>query len=64
MKLRDWLSSNEIDGGSFARTIGVTRAAVNYYVHGQRYPRPDIMQRITAATDGQVRPEDFYQATQ
>ena len=46
----------------FARRIGVTNESVRRYAHGQRFPRPEIMRRIMAATDGAVGPNDFLDA--
>ena len=30
------------------------------YANGERIPRPDVMARIVAETDGEVQPNDFF----
>ena len=45
--------------GAFAEQIGVSITTVYRYLSGERFPHPDVMRRIIAATDGTVGPIDF-----
>lgn len=60
MKLRDWMTRHNISEARLAGSLGTSQATVNRYARGERIPRPNIMARIIAATDGAVRPADFY----
>jgi transcriptional regulator with XRE-family HTH domain len=55
-----YLKKNEISYTDFAASIGTGIATVRRYALGIRIPRPEIMERIRAATGGQVTPNDFY----
>ncbi|MEN3212269.1 helix-turn-helix transcriptional regulator [Methylorubrum populi] len=59
MKLADYLSEVDIRPAAFAERIGVTRQAMWRYVSGDRRPEWDVLERIQAATDGHVTPNDF-----
>jgi hypothetical protein len=61
MRLSVWLQS--FDGGvkGFAALIGVHFTNVYRYIAGARMPRPGVMQRIAAATNGAVTAADFYE---
>jgi len=60
MHLRAYLAAHEIPIPAFAGLIGVSVQAVHRYVAGDRVPRPKVMERIKAATKGDVQPNDFY----
>jgi transcriptional regulator with XRE-family HTH domain len=60
MQLRDHLSAEKVSIPDFARAIGVSVQTVHRYLSGERIPRPEIMQKIKAATDGKVQPNDFF----
>lgn len=61
MKLADYLSERGISAAEFARRIQVgSRMSVLRYANGERIPRPDVMARIVAQTDGEVQPNDFF----
>lgn len=62
MELATYLDQNGTSLTDFAGKIGTTIEAVRKYKSKERMPKPDIMARITAATDGQVTANDFYQA--
>ncbi len=62
MNLSEYLSDHGLSPAKFAERIGVTDESIRRYAHGQRYPRPEIMRRIVATTDGAVGPEDFLDA--
>ena len=60
MKLERWTKIHGYTDGKFAELIGMDRSTVNLYRHGLRMPRPGVMEKITDATAGQVKPNDFY----
>ena len=60
MKLERWMKIKGYTDGQFAELIGMDRSTVNLYRHGLRMPRPAVMEKITDATAGQVKPNDFY----
>lgn len=59
MKLKEYLKTNKIKAKEFAEKIGVTPAYVTLIHQGKRWPRVDLMRRISEATDGQVTANDF-----
>lgn len=59
MKLSDYLVTQQLGPAEFARQIGVGRMTVHRYIRGERFPRPEVLQRIHHATAGQVTPNDF-----
>lgn len=62
MKLRNFLSENQISKTTFAHEIGVTsRMTVHRWIKGTCIPSRDLMHRITKVTDGLVRANDFYE---
>ena len=60
MKLERWMKIKGYTDGQFAELIGMSRVAVNLYRHGHRVPRPAVMEKISDATAGRVKPNDFY----
>ena len=60
MKLREFLSENEISEAAFSAQVGVSQVAVHRYVAGQRTPSYEIMLKIMDITDGKVSANDFY----
>ena len=60
MTLERWMKIKGYTDGQFAELIGMDRSTVNLYRHGLRMPRPAVMEKITDATAGQVKPNDFY----
>lgn len=60
MKLDVWLAQNQMNATQFAALIGCRESTVSMYVSGKRMPRHDLMQRIMAATDNQVTPDDMF----
>lgn len=59
MKLADYLKQNDMRMGEFANRIGTSHATVSRYISGARQPTWKILERISAATDGAVQPQDF-----
>lgn len=62
MKLSDYLSGQNESPAAFAAAIGVSRQAVHRYKAGERVPRPEVLSRIRAATNGAVTADDFMPA--
>lgn len=60
MKLDDYLRRGRVSEREFARRIEVSQQAVNRYRNGGRLPERAVMERITEATGGAVRPNDFF----
>lgn len=61
MDLDQYLTMTGKTETEFAREIQLTPQAVNYYRNRQRRPRDEsIIERIYAATNGLVTPNDFY----
>jgi len=59
MKLSDFLADRNIGVPEFGRRIGVSAETIRRYCDEGRVPKPIIMRRIFAATDGLVTPNDF-----
>lgn len=59
MTLSEYLRRHDLTAAAFAERIGVATMTISRYARGQRHPRPAIMRRIVAATDGAVGPNDF-----
>lgn len=62
MRLTEFLNASASTRTKFASEIGVTRIALHRYERGERFPRPEILERITAATEGKVTANDFMAA--
>ncbi len=61
MHLREYLAANG-SAQDMAGKLGVTAAAVRMWAAGQRIPGRDHMLKIVEITQGQVQPNDFYEA--
>ncbi len=59
MKLSDYLTQSQKSADIFAKEIGVTVSAVNFWRNGDRIPRIGQMQKIFEITQGAVTPTDF-----
>lgn len=66
MKLSEYLKENKITQNDFLQQAkenhGATfsKFALVKWCNGSRIPRPEDMRLINLATDGIVRPDDFY----
>lgn len=61
MRLEDWLNEQKVSVGAFARKIGVPDSTIRRVISERRSPTHAIMERIIAATDGAVLPNDFFE---
>ena len=59
MRLDQYLLDQNISPTAFAELIGVGRMQVWRYTKAGVVPRPNILQRIYAVTEGAVCPNDF-----
>lgn len=60
MKLADFLFQTGMTTSQLRRALGLSsRSAVSRYLHGERHPRPDLMQKIIELTGGRVQVRDF-----
>lgn len=62
MNLRSFLSGSKMTDARFAEIVGASEAAVRKWKYGERTPRPEVMLRIRAATNGAVTADDFLPA--
>jgi len=60
MELKTYLNKQTLSCGDFGKLIGVTERAVIKWQRGERIPRQEYMQKIIAATGGEVTPNDFF----
>ena len=63
MTLKEYLKINKITQSKFARRCGITRSAVSHFVANRRYPSPEVLRRIILASNGEVKPNDFFNET-
>lgn len=61
--LRRWLFERQTTLGEFAKVAGVTQGYLSELITGTKRPRLDIIDRITAATDGAITANDFQRVT-
>ena len=61
-KLRTWRTARQLNFEAAGKMLGVSGVAWARYEKG-RIPRPEIMRKIEALTEGMVRPADFYTHT-
>lgn len=64
MTLTSWLTKTNTSDADFAERIGVTRQALWRYKSAGRIPKPEIIARISRATNGKVTANDFMSARQ
>lgn len=63
MKLKIWLQKQRLTNREFAKIINVSESAIHRWTSvddGKRLPRPEYMKLIERATEGKVKPQDFY----
>jgi len=61
MFLKDYIREQRLSIRRFARKAGLSVSAVSRILSNQRFPTPESMRRISLATDGKVRANDFYE---
>jgi DNA-binding transcriptional regulator YiaG len=63
MKLKNWLEKQRLTNREFAKMLGVSESAIHRWTatdDGKRLPRPEYIKAIERATEGKVKPQDFY----
>lgn len=60
MKLKAWLKANPQKAKGFRDRIGVSKQALNRYVHHERVPDDEVMPKIARQTAYEVTANDFY----
>jgi transcriptional regulator with XRE-family HTH domain len=63
MTLSEYLKAKKISQAKFAYKCNLSRATICRILDGSRYPSPETMRRIFLASDGEVRPNDFFNET-
>jgi len=64
MNLRTYLDTHDLSIANFSDTIEVSVAALHRYLTGERIPRAEVLERISRATNGAVKPNDFFPFSQ
>lgn len=62
MTLDHWLTSQKISAEEFGKLLGCSGQAVRYWRAGARMPDADMVEKISAATGGQVTVQDLHDA--
>lgn len=63
MKLRKWLDQQKLTNREFAVMIDASDSAIHRWTatdDRKRLPRPEYIKAIEKATEGKVKPQDFY----
>lgn len=63
MKLRKWLNQQKLTNRAFAKMIKTSESAIHQWTRADtlgRIPRQKYMVSIEKATNGKVKPQDFY----
>lgn len=65
MKLQDWLDQQEpkMSATAFAKRVGLDVSTITRVMNGERRPEWPTLDKILAATDGAVTPNDFIPET-
>lgn len=61
MKLDAWLSQSGLSAEAFGRQLGVSGQAVRRWCSGERAPNAEMVETISAATDGLVTAQDIHE---
>jgi len=60
MTLQEFIKFNGLTAEGFGKLVGAKQATINRYVNGKRFPSPEMIRKIEAATGGQVAVADWY----
>jgi transcriptional regulator with XRE-family HTH domain len=65
MKLSDWLDQQEpkMSATAFAKRVGLDVSTITRAMNGERRPEWPTLDKIFAATEGAVTPNDFIPET-
>ncbi|WJW79982.1 helix-turn-helix transcriptional regulator [Bartonella sp. TP] len=59
-KLQHYIKTQCMSQSKLATAIGLKQSAISKYIRGERFPSRNIILKIEKATDGYVRPSDWY----
>jgi len=59
MKLKQWINSEQMSQGEFARSLEISRSLVSMLCNGTRSPSIDMAITIYDATEGAVSLDDW-----
>ncbi len=60
MRLKEWLTNNDVSIKEFALRLDVKYETVRRYVEGERIPNRESMRQIMALTNWAVTANDFF----
>lgn len=60
MKLADWMALHGLTDDDLAQRLGVDRSSASRYRRGKQIPASTIMVKIAEVTEGEVRPDSFF----
>lgn len=60
MKLQDFLKIYRYTQAECARETKMSRAAINNYIKGKRFPNRKSLEKISIFSNGKVTKKDFY----
>ena len=61
LQLKDYLKRQNLTISAFARRAGITVSTVHRVASGEVKPSTETLNRIVAASQGEVQPNDFYE---
>jgi transcriptional regulator with XRE-family HTH domain len=61
MYLKEYIKEQRLSMRRFAIKSGLSVSAVSRIINNERFPKPETMRRIFLATDGRVKPNDFFE---
>ena len=64
MLLKDYLKTKNISQYRFDKMCGMNESTISLLLQGKRFPRPETMNKIELATDGEVKANDFMKQAQ
>lgn len=62
MQLKQYLAAHGLTIDGFAQAIEESPFTVGKLIRGDRYPRPELAQKIRDHTEGHVTADDFLEA--
>lgn len=63
LQLKDYLRRQNLTISAFARRAGITVSTVHRVASGEVKPSTKTLNRIVAASQGEVQPNDFYESS-
>lgn len=61
MKLAAYLTTKSLTQAAFASLVNVSQATINRYVTDERFPDPEMIERIAVATNRKVTFADWHE---